>query len=168
MATRVIEPFQKQHHSRENFSCEVESLQQYFRTQASQDVRKKVAAVFVLAEGAAVLGYYTLSSYAIDTGDLPPDVARRLPGYPKLPAILIGRLARDQKYRGQRIGETLLMDALHRCLENTATAGAIAVVVEAENEKARNFYLEYGFVAFPDHRNKLFITMQSVKAMFAP
>ena len=159
MAKRVIEPFQKQHHSRENFSCEVESLQQYFRTQASQDLRKKAAAVFVLAEGAAVLGYYTLSSYAIDAGDLPPDTAR--------PAILIGRLARDQTYRGQRIGETLLMDALHRCLENTATAGAIAVVVEAENEKARSFYLEYGFIAFPEHQNKLFITMQSVKAMFA-
>jgi GNAT superfamily N-acetyltransferase len=141
----------------------VESLQQYFRAQASQDVKKRAAAVFVLAEGSGVLGYYTLSSYTIYPGELPPDVVRRLPTCPKLPAILIGRLARDQKYRGQGIGELPLVDVLRRCLANTATVNAIAVVVEAENEKARRFYLDYGFIQFPDHSSKLFILMHSVK-----
>lgn len=162
-AHRVIEPFQKQRHSRGNFSCEVESLQQYFKTQARQDVKNKAAAVFVLAENADVLGYYTLSSYTIEPGELPPALAGRFPSYPKLPAILIGRLARDQKYKGQGIGEILLVDAFRRCLENTTTVGAIAVVVEAENEKARNFYLGYGFIQFPEHENKLFILMDTIK-----
>jgi GNAT superfamily N-acetyltransferase len=141
----------------------VESLEQYFKTQAGQDVKKRVAAVFVLAEDANVLGYYTLSSYAIEPGALPPDLARRFPGYPKLPAVLIGRLARDQKYKGQGIGEFLLVDALRRCLENSTTVGAIAVIVEAENEKARNFYLGYGFIQFPAHENKLFILMGTIR-----
>jgi predicted GNAT family N-acyltransferase len=162
-AQRVSEPLDKKRHSREQFSCEVESLQQYFRTQAAQDLKKKAAAVFVLAEGQSVLGYYTLSNYTIEPGELAPDIARQFPSYPKLPATLIGRLARDQNYRGQGIGETLLVDALHRCLEGTSTSGAIAVVVEAENEKARSFYLEFGFIQFPDHPNKLFMLMRTVE-----
>jgi ribosomal protein S18 acetylase RimI-like enzyme len=166
-AHRAIELLDKNRHSRDNFSCEVESLQRYFRTQASQDVRKKAAAVFVLAERSNVLGYYTLSSYSIDTGELPPDLVRQLPSYPKLPAILIGRLARDQKYRGQGIGELLLVDALRRCFENTATVGAVAVVVEAENEKSLKVYLDYGFIQFPDHPSKLFILMSTVKETFS-
>ena len=166
-ANRVIEPFAKRRHFREDFSCEVASLERYFRSQASQDVKNKAAAVFVLAEASKVLGYYTLSSYAIDAGELSPDIARKLPGYPKLPAILIGRLARDQKYRGQGIGELLLVDALRRCLENTATVGAIAVVVEAENENARKFYLDHGLIQFPDHPDKLFILMSTVKDTFS-
>lgn len=166
-ANRVIEPFEKRRHSRENFSCEVESLERYFKTQAGQDVKSKAAAVFVLAVGSNVLGYYTLSSYVIDAGELSPDIACKLPSYPKLPAILIGRLARDQKYRGQGIGELLLVDALRRCLENTATVGAIAVAVEAENENARKFYLDHGFIQFPDHPDKLFILMSTVKETFS-
>ncbi len=159
----VFERLDNKRHKRGNFSCEVESLQSYFRTRASQDVRRKIAAVFVLAEDSEVLGYYTLSSYAIDAGELPPDLAGGFPSYPKLPAILIGRLARDLKWRGQGIGELLLVDALRRCQENTATAGAVAVVVEAENEKARKFHLDYGFIQFPEHPDKFFMLMSTVK-----
>ena len=162
-AQRVFEPLNKKRHSRQRFSCEVESLQQYFRTQAAQDLKKRVAAVFVLAEGDTVLGYYTLSNYSIEAGELPPEIARQFPNYPKLPATLIGRLARDENYRGQGIGEMLLVDALERCLESTSTSGAIAIVVEAENEKARNFYLEFGFTQFPDHQDKLFMPMRTIE-----
>ncbi|MBZ5724268.1 MAG: GNAT family N-acetyltransferase [Acidobacteriia bacterium] len=163
-----MEPFQKHRHSRDDFSCEVESLERYFKTQAAQEVAKKVAAVFVLAEGRTVIGYYTLSSYTIDGGELPDEVAKHLPNYPKLPAILIGRLARDKKYARQGVGETLLVDALRRSLENTARVGAVAVVVEAENEKARKFYLDYGFIPFPGHRDKLFMPMGTIQKTFSP
>jgi GNAT superfamily N-acetyltransferase len=168
-SARVLEPFDKKRHDRKSFSCEVESLEQYFKTRASQDVSKRVAAVFVLAEGSTVLGYYTLSSYTIDAGELPLEITDRLrlPNYPKLPATLIGRLARDEDYKGKGIGEKLLVNALGRCLENTSTVGTIAVVVEAENDKAREFYLHHGFIEFPDHPNKLFMMMCNVKAAFS-
>ena len=38
------------HHDRKDFSCGVDSLDRYLRTQASQDVRRKANAVFVLVE----------------------------------------------------------------------------------------------------------------------
>ena len=164
---RRIEPFQKQKHSRDTFTCEIESLERYFRTQAAQDVDSRVAAVFVLAEGLAVLGYYTLSSYTIEPGELPKDVIKRLPRYPKLPAVLIGRLARDAKHARQGIGEILLVDALRRSLHTSVDVGAAAVVVEAENDKARRFYLDYGFISFPKQPNKLFLPMRTIEKLFA-
>jgi len=162
----VFELFDKKRHSRDDFCCEVESLQAYFRSRATQDIQRRLCAVFVLAEGPAVLGYYTLSSYVIEAGELPAEAAKKLPTYPKLPAVLIGRLARDLKYRGRGVGGMLLVDALKRSLGNTSTVGAIAVVVEAENEKARKFYLDFGFIQFPDHVNKLFMMMDTIKTLF--
>jgi predicted GNAT family N-acyltransferase len=165
---RVIERFDKTRHSREGFSCEVECIERYFKTQAGQDAKKGLAAIYVMSEGGAnVLGYYTLSSYTIDAGELPDEAARKLLAYPKFPAILIGRLARDQKYRGHGIGPELLRDALHRSLESSKSVGATAVVVEAENEKARQLYLEYGFIQFSDHANKLFLPMKTVETALA-
>ncbi len=161
----IFEPFDKKRHSREDFSCEVESLQTYFRNRANQDMQRKLAAVFVLAQGSTVLGYYTLSSYGIDAGDLPERVISKLPTYPRLPAVLIGRLARNDKYRGQGIGPMLLVDALRRSLSSTATVGAIAVIVEAENEKARKFYSDYGFTRIPDKHDKLFMPMEMIKKL---
>ena len=58
------------------------------------------------------------------------------------------------------------MDALRRAFNNTATVGSIAVVVEAENEKARSFYLSYGFLSFPDQPGKLFLPMRTINKLF--
>jgi predicted GNAT family N-acyltransferase len=101
----------------------------------------------------------------IDGGEFPAEAARKLPAYPQLPAVLIGRLARDPKYRGSGVGAMLLVDALKRSLGNTSTVAAIAVVVEAENQKARRFYLDFGFTQFPDHMDKLFMMMDTIKKL---
>jgi ribosomal protein S18 acetylase RimI-like enzyme len=162
---RLIEPFDHSRHIREGFCCGIESLDLYFRTRARQDRDKFAAAVFVLAEGANVLGYYTLSAYTINSSEMPAELARKLPRYPHLPATLLGRLAVDTRYQGQGLGEDLLVDALKRCMSNTVEIGSLAVVVEAENEQAIEFYLRYGFIQFPDKRDKLFLPMQTIRSM---
>lgn len=69
---RIIALFDKRCHSRQDFSCEVESLERYCKTQAGQDTKKGLAATYVMTDGGAtVFGYYTLSSYTIDAGELP-------------------------------------------------------------------------------------------------
>jgi hypothetical protein len=55
-------------HDRSSFTCGVESLDRYLKTQAGQDVRRKANAVFVLSEAgepARILGYYTLCAMAV-------------------------------------------------------------------------------------------------------
>lgn len=149
------------------FSCGEEALDKYFKNQAGQDMRKRVAAVFVLIDKQkdSIAGYYSLSSTAVRLDDLPDKLAKRLPKYPLVPATLLGRLAVDANYRGQRLGEYLLVDALQRSLENSSKIASAAIVVDAKNEAVKKFYLRYGFIGFPDQPSRLFLPMATVEQL---
>jgi GNAT superfamily N-acetyltransferase len=155
-------------HDRKGFSCGVEPLDRYLEEQAGQDAKKRVAAPFVLCEGAsnAVLGYYTLSALSIDVGAWPENVARKLPRYPVVPAPLLGRLAVDNSQRGKGIGEYLLMNALHRALVTSREVASIAVIVDAKDEGAVAFYRRYEFISFADQANRLFLPMRTIRQLF--
>jgi len=166
----VIEPFDKKKHDRTAFSCEHEALTTYIKEQAGQDIKKSVAAVFVLTpDGKTIAGYYTLSQYAVDAGSVPEETMRklRLPKYDKLPATLLGRLARCLVFRGQGVGELLIMHALRQALDQSKIIASTAVVTDAKDEPARNFYKKYGFVELPDHPNRLFLPMKTIEQIFA-
>jgi predicted GNAT family N-acyltransferase len=164
-----FEPLDKKRHNRAAFSCEHESLNTYLKERASQELRKRVAAVYVLTpDGRTITGYYTLSQYAVDAGELTPDVVQRLhlPGYQRLPATLLGRLARSKEFKGAGIGELLLMGALKRALEHSWHIASVAVIVDAIDDKARTFYKSYGFIEVPGHSNRLFLPMQTIAQLF--
>src|SRR5713226_122017 len=99
----VIEPLRNDH-NRAGFSCGNASLDRYLKEQAGQDFRRGCATSFVLAAkrgDTSILGYYTLSSYGIDVGELPVEAAKKLPRYPLIPATMLGRLGVDRRYQGQ-------------------------------------------------------------------
>lgn len=154
------------HHNRVDFFCGVEPLDRYLHKQAGQDARKYFAAPFVLVDkiSGRVAGYYTLSATSINIGDLPVEIAKKLPKYPVAPAILLGRLAVDQNYRAQGLGEILLMDAFERSLRSGIAA--MAVVVDAKDDQARSFYEHYEFIRFPDYPNRLFLPMTTIAKLF--
>ena len=161
-----VEPLRPSH-DRAAFHCGVPELDDYFHHQAGQDLRRKVAAPFVMLDRSGVIvGYYTLSAYSVHLGELPDAVAQRLPRYPLLPATLLGRLAVSQEHRGQKIGRFLLTDALHRSWKNTAEVASLGVVVEALDEPARTFYQHHEFTPLADHPNKLFIAMATLDKLF--
>ena len=165
----TFEPLDKKRHDRESFTCGVEALDRYLKQQASQDVEKRMAAVMVATpDGRSIAGYYTLSQYAVAVGDLPAEVYQKLklPRYPELPATLIGRLARASAFRGERVGELLLMNALERSLMLSREIASVTAVVDAKDERAAEFYAAYGFLRLPEHRNRLFLPMKTVERMF--
>ena len=165
----VIEPFDKKKHDRTAFLCEHDALNLYLERQASQDIKKHVAAVFVLTrDGKTIAGYYTLSQYAVDSGSVPEETMRNLglPKYRELPATLLGRLARSLAFKGQGIGELLLMSALKQALDHSRRIASMAVVVDAKDDPAKAFYRKYGFLELPDHPNRLFLPMKTVERMF--
>ncbi len=149
-------------HKKNLFTCEEPSLENYLRKQAGQDVKRQVAACFVLeAEDSAIKGYYTLSADSVDRTLIPEDLQKKLP-YKNLPVTLLGRLARDSKYKGDGIGEILLADALRRAYQASATIGAWAVVTDPINDKARAFYGSFGFI--PLESGRMFIPMETIKS----
>lgn len=166
----VVERFDKHKHDRTAFSCEHPALNVYIQRQASQDIKKHVAAVFVLTpDGKTIAGYYTLSQYAVDSSDIPDATKQNLglPKYKELPATLLGRLARGLRFKGKGIGELLLMSALNHALDHSQRIASMAVVVDAKDDPARTFYKKYGFVDLPDHPSRLFLPMKTVEQMFA-
>lgn len=163
-----IEPLGKRH-DRRAFSCGNEPLDRYLKQQASQDARRHVAAPFVAVreEGdKTILGYYTLSAFAIDLGTLPDSMASKLPHYPLVPATLLGRLAVDHRYRGRGLGGFLLMDALHRAYGQSWQIASAAFVVHAFDDDAFRFYRRFDFTPFPERRDQLFLPMATIALLF--
>lgn len=152
-------------HKRDEFDCEQESLNLYLHKHASQDVERHLAVCYVIVtDKNEVKGYYTLSNSSIDK-DLIPNHIRKKLSYKDIPVTLSGRLARDKRYYTERLGETLLLDALHRCYDSSFKIGSLAVVVDPIDEKARAFYLKYGFINLPDCK-KMFISMKTISQIF--
>jgi predicted GNAT family N-acyltransferase len=152
-----IEPLSDRH-NRTDFSCGQSDLDDYFRRRAGQDEKRNIARVFVAvdAEG-TVAGFYTLSTCSVDAGELPPALAKKLPHYDAIPAAIIGRLARDERTRGQGMGELLLADAIHRILEADRSTAVWAILVDAKDDRAAEFYKSFGFVPFPSRPTRLFL-----------
>ena len=132
---------------RSRFSSGNDRIDAYFRTAVSQDVKRRYAACYVLieTETGRLAGFYTLSSSNIPLTAIPPDLARKLPRYPTVPAILIGWLGRDLFFRGQSVGDMLLHDAIYRVV--ASPAGVHALTTDAIDEAAADFYLRRGFIA---------------------
>jgi len=155
--TVAIEPLGKQH-DRAGFSCGQPDLDDWFRRRASQDERRDMARVFVAVDSElGVIGFYSLSSFALAIGDLPEEIARRLPRYDEVPAALIGRLARDLRVRGRGVGDLLVADAVRRILDAGRSLAVFAIVVDAKDSQARAFYESFGFTAFANRPQRLYL-----------
>ena len=161
------------HHDRAAFTCGVEVLDDYLRRQAGQDQLRKFSACHVAVDATvdtaapagtptAVLGYYTLSTYGIRPGELPANITRRLPRYPMMPAALLGRLAVASSHRGMGLGEHLLIDALARVLRLSKDIAVHAIVVDALDSTAADFYASYGFQRFAGEPLRLFRPLATV------
>ncbi|HXN21347.1 MAG TPA: GNAT family N-acetyltransferase [Candidatus Dormibacteraeota bacterium] len=162
----AIEPLGDDH-DRAAFSSGVEALDSYLHKQAGQDARKRAAVPFVAtADGKTIAGYYTLSHYAIQLDAVPDAIAKKLPKYPMVSATLLGRLAVSTEFRGQRIGETLLMDALRRSLDLSKQATSTGVIVDAKDDSAVSFYRKYGFLDLPKVERRLFLPMGTIERLF--
>jgi GNAT superfamily N-acetyltransferase len=149
---------------RSAFACGVAPLDRYFRTQVSQDIKRRVTACFTALDGSdRIAGFYTLASASIRLADLPEDLARKLPRYPTVPAVRMGRLAVDQAFHGTGLGAALLADALRRAA--TAEIAAYALVVDAKDEAAARFYAHHGFIRAADSPLLLFLPLATVKGL---
>jgi ribosomal protein S18 acetylase RimI-like enzyme len=150
-------------HNRAAFRCGDDALDRYFQTQATQDIRRRITNCFVVVEVAtfSVAAYYTLSATSIPLLDLALDERKRLPRYPTLPAVRIGRLAVDQRFQRRGLGELMLVNAVHRTIQDAAAA--FALLVDAKNDQAAAFYQRYGFRPVVDRPRILFLPLATAQ-----
>ncbi len=152
-------------HDRSGFSCGVEALDLYLRTQATQDIRRHLANCFVASPLGSnkVAGYYTLSSASVALTDLPAEQTKRLPRYPVVPAALIGRLAVTDEYRGRGLGAALMFDAIERAAGSEVAV--YAIIVDAKNDAARRFYRHHGFLPLTSRPGSLFLPVATANKL---
>ncbi|HZB87624.1 MAG TPA: GNAT family N-acetyltransferase [Terracidiphilus sp.] len=151
-------------HDRDRFECGIDSLDQYLKTQASQDMRRKANAVFVLVpedDPGSICGYFTLCSYGLAPGAIPDEARKHIPRYPVVSATLLGRLAIRRDLQGRGLGSILLAEALRKAYENAAVVGSSMVVVDALDEGAARFYAAYGFTRLSDSM-RLILPMHTI------
>lgn len=163
-----FEPLQRKH-NRKDFSCGEAALDQYLKAQASQDQRRNVSSVFVATQkqSTVIVAFYTLCATSVPLGDFPGETQSKLPRYPEIPGILLGRLAVDNRMQGQGLGRLALADALERAASTRRSVGAAFVIVEAKHAKARAFYQGFGFKPFFDDPLRLYIAMNTIEKALA-
>lgn len=153
-----IEPLSADH-DRAQFVSGSVPLDRYFREQASQDIKRRIATCFVAVntETREIAGFYTLTATSVAIHALSPEILKKLPRYPVVPAVLLGRLAIAQKAQGKGLGAALLADALIRTAR--AELGVFAMIVDAKDEAAQRFYERFGFTLLPGETRRLVLPL---------
>lgn len=152
-------------HDRQAFRCGEPELDEFLQQFAKQNAERDLGQTYVaspLGDIRTIAGYYTVSASSVDSVALPPAVTKRLPRYP-VPVILVARLAVGEAFQGQRLGETLLLDAFEKARLVADIVGAHAIQVDALHEKAARFYEKYGFVRMVDRPRTLFLGLGVVR-----
>lgn len=139
-------------HERQGFDCGVDALNRYLREVAGQDARRLVSKCYVAcpADTTEIAGYYTLAAAEVLVSALPSEMTRKLPRYPTLPVVRMGRLAVARQHRGQGLGAALIANAVTQALR--AEIAAFALVVDAKDDTAASFYRRVGFLALDSDR----------------
>jgi GNAT superfamily N-acetyltransferase len=154
--------------NRSCFDCGIRELNDYLQRYAKQNHQKGIAKTWVIVNTnnpKIPVGYYSLSMAEIQRDNLSDEIKKGLPRY-SLPVVRIAKLAVDQDSQGQRLGELLLVDIFQGSIKISQDIGFIGFLVDAINEKAKQFYLKYGFIPLIYSPLSLFLPINSLKRLF--
>ena len=162
----LIESLDPAKHRRDEFDCGVPALNDFLQSRARKEADAGMSACFVAVprkQPHRIAGFYTLSAAIIQRTDLPDTLTRKLPRYRELPATLLGRLARSVDFKGQRIGDCLMVSALCRAVEGAKQVASWAIVTDPKDANARKFYESFGFR--PLTAQRLFLPMTEAASL---
>ncbi len=149
-------------HDASLFDCGNDTLNEWLKKRALKNQSSGASRSFVICHNNRVIGYYALASGSIERLIAPGAIARNMPE--PIPVTVLGRLAVDTQYQGQRLGGALLKDALLRTLSIAQNVGVRAMLVHAISEPAKRFYQDFGFQESPVDPMTLLLSMRYLKA----
>jgi len=153
-------------HDIKSFDCGEASLDLFLQRHALSNDRAGLGRTFAAVDvgQTRVAGYFTVSTGSVAFASVPDYVAKRLPKYP-IPTVHVGRLAVDRQFQGRGLGETLLVESLRKAAIASKSVGVYAVDLIALHDRAKQFYLKYGFVEMLDSPLHLFLPIQTARAV---
>ena len=147
-------------HQVDAFKCGETSLEEWLKRRALLNQANGASRTFVVVdESQSVMGYYALAAGAVHHQDATRSIRQNMPD--PLPVMVLARLAVDMRAQGIKLGAGLLRDAVERSLAVAQNAGVRALLVHALHERAKEFYMHYGFQASPVHPLTLMLRLKS-------
>jgi len=147
-------------HQLNTFKCGETSLDEWLKRRALLNQASGASRTFVvLDDNHTVMGYYALAAGAVHHQDATRSIRQNMPD--PLPVMVLARLAVDLRTQGMQLGAGLLKDAVERSLAVAQNAGVRALLVHALHERAKQFYLYFGFQASPVHPLTLMLRLKA-------
>jgi len=144
-------------HNRKKFNCGTPALDTYLKNTARQHLERGISRTYALTDKNTttdIIGHHTLTLSEVHA----PIGSSLHNKYPhKLPSLKIARLAVDSQYQGRGIGGYLLADVMQKALQAHEVAPLIGIIVDAKNQKAKDFYLPYGFLEAAGEEDELYL-----------
>ena len=169
----TIEPFDFDKHNRENFSCGIRQIDNYFRRTANKLAKADNVRLYVMTEpNGTVIGFHAINAHAVSYEELPKKYGRTRPRHGDIPAAYISMIGRDRRYRGKGYGSDLLVDALKRIARAADEIGIAVVMLDvfdcgnAERTGRRKaLYAGFGFRPLPCNEFRMFLPLATVRAL---
>ena len=149
-------------HQLEGFDCGKPALDDWLLRHARQAQGSGSAKTFVVADGARVAGYFSLTVGQVDTLDAPERIRKGMGQYP-VPVVILARLAVSRQDQGHGIGLGLLRDAIRRTMLIAEQAGIRAMLTHPIDEEAAKFYARFGFIASPLSAQQLLLLLKDAR-----
>jgi len=147
-------------HQLNTFNCGETSLDEWLKRRALLNQSNGASRTFVVVdESQLVMGYYALAAGAVHHQDATRSIRQNMPG--PIPVMVLARLAVDIRTQGMQLGAGLLRDAVDRSLAVANNTGVRALLVHALHERAKQFYLYFGFQASPVHPLTLMLRLKA-------
>jgi GNAT superfamily N-acetyltransferase len=150
-------------HEVDDFDCGEPALDEWLKRHARAADAAESARVFVVTEnGEAVVAYYALAAAQVEPRSATARATRGQPRRP-IPAILLARLAVDRRHQGRGLGRSLLQDVMLRCAAAADEIGVRLLLVHAKNERAKQWYVQYGFEESPTDPLHVMLLMKDIR-----
>lgn len=148
-------------HNLDGFACGSDALDEWLTRHARNATRQGTRTYLMIEETSGdVAGYFAIAPYLIAREQTPRSVGRGAPQ--RIPAILLAKLALDERLHGQGLGSELLVNALTTIVGAARSAGGRVVVVDAIDDTAASFYRAHDLRPSPDDPNRLVSKLSTV------
>lgn len=149
-------------HDLSNFDCGEPALNDWLKQRALKN-ESRFSRTYVVCERASVVAYFCISAGAVDREAAPGKLRRNAPD--AIPVSVIGRLAVSRAYAGRGLGADILSDALRRIAIASQSIGIGAVLVQAKDRRAKQFYMACAeFIEYPAESRTLFLPIETIIA----
>jgi GNAT superfamily N-acetyltransferase len=150
-------------HDLDAFICGHPSLDAWLREHARNATRQGTRTYLLLDNDTdAVAGYFAIAPHLLERDDAPRRVGRGAPS--RIPAILLAKLALNERLHGRGLGAELLVHALTTIVNAARSAGGRVVVVDAIDDNATSFYQAHDFTPTPDNPHRLVMKLSTAAA----